>query len=315
MMKKIFFISLASLIITLIYNIAHSQEKSEKFPDLKGPYLGQSPPGLIPELFAVGIITTDNNEGSSGFNLDGSHFIFQRSENGKQNTYEMAEINGNWTKPVIVPFADMMLNGDFTIGPDGKTLYFQSITPIEGLASEGRISNLWKVQKTSAGWTKPKPFGSNINTKWHESFASAANDGTLYFFSRRPGGKGESDLYFSNLIQGEYAASENSGDIFNTVDHEWDPFIAPDKSYLIYCSTKPGGYGEDDFYISFSKDNGSWTKPVNMGEKINSSGWDNRPYVTPDGKYFFYTSTKRGNRDIYWVDAKIIETFKPERSK
>lgn len=52
-----------------------------------------------------------------------------------------------------------------------------------------------------------------------------------------------------------------------------------------------------------------------MGDKINSEDSENRPYITPDGKYFFFTSTNRGNRDIYWVDAEILEDFKPKAGK
>jgi Tol biopolymer transport system component len=50
-----------------------------------------------------------------------------------------------------------------------------------------------------------------------------------------------------------------------------------------------------------------------MGNKINTEKSENRPYVSPDGKYFFYTSTIRGNRDIYWMDAKIIDALKPKK--
>ena len=75
---------------------------------------------------------------------------------------------------------------------------------------------------------------------------------------------------------------------------------------------KPGGLGGDDFYISWKTASGEWGKPVHLGTEINSAGSDNRPYVTADGKYFFFTSDRRGNRDIYWVDAKILETFRPK---
>ena len=102
---------------------------------------------------------------------------------------------------------------------------------------------------------------------------------------------------------------------FNTEAHEWDPFIAPDESYLIFCSTKPGGFGGDDFYISFKDSNNKWSEPVNLGELINSPASDNRPYVTNDGKYFFYTSSKRGNRDIYWVDARFLDQFRPKNHR
>jgi hypothetical protein len=77
----------------------------------------------------------------------------------------------------------------------------------------------------------------------------------------------------------------------------------------------PGGPGDDDLYVTFKKDDGSWSKPVHMGNIINSDKSENRPCVTPDGKYFFYSSTVRGNRDIYWVDAKIIESLKPKSLK
>jgi len=49
---------------------------------------------------------------------------------------------------------------------------------------------------------------------------------------------------------------------------------------------------------------------VHMGEEVNSPQSENRPYVTVDGKYFFYTSIKRGNRDIYWVSADFLDRFK-----
>ena len=119
-----------------------------------------------------------------------------------------------------------------------------------------------------------------------------------------------SDIFKSRLIDGKYTRIENPGNAINTEYHEWDPYVAPDESYLIFCSTKPDGLGGDDLYISFLKKDGSWSAPVHMGKDINSPASENRPYVTTDGKYFFYTSTKRGNRDIYWVDAGIIGDMK-----
>ena len=97
----------------------------------------------------------------------------------------------------------------------------------------------------------------------------------------------------------------------NTEHHEWDPFIAPDESYLIFCSTRPGGLGRDDLYVSFRGEDDGWSEAVHMGDEINSPRSENRPYVTLDGKYFFYTSIKRGKRDVYWVSAKYLDRFRP----
>ena len=100
------------------------------------------------------------------------------------------------------------------------------------------------------------------------------------------------------------AATANS---LNTEYHEWDTYIAPDESYMIYCTMMPGGLGSDDLYVTFETNDGSWSKAVHLGNQINTEKSENRPYVSPDGMYLFYTSTIRGNRDIYWVDAKIIQ--------
>jgi len=47
-----------------------------------------------------------------------------------------------------------------------------------------------------------------------------------------------------------------------------------------------------------------------LGEKVNSAGSENRPCVTRDGKYFFFTSTRNGSRDVLWVEAKYLARFK-----
>jgi len=125
---------------------------------------------------------------------------------------------------------------------------------------------------------------------------------------------GQSDLYLSEYNDGKYANPVNL-EVLNTQFHEWDPYIAPDESYLIFCSTRPGGMGQDDLYISYRNNQNQWSKPILLDDRFNSSRSENRPYVTHDGRYFFFTSSRKGNRDIYWVDAKIIEELKPEELK
>jgi hypothetical protein len=288
-----------------------SIQKNTHFPALKGPYLGQKPPGMTPELFAPGIITTDKSEGCSGWGNDMEYFIFQRWIEGKSKLYIMNQNNGIWSAPELLPFVDKYQVGDFTIAPDGKTMVFASNVLIDEIGSEGEGGNIWIVVKTETGWTEPKHIGLGINTKYHDSYPCLTANGNLYFFSRRPGGYGDSDLYMSEFVGGEYQAPVNLGPKLNTEYHEWDTFTAPDECYMIYCSTMPAGLGEDDLYVTFKTVDGSWSEPVNMGNEINTEKSENRPYVTPDGKYFFYTSTIRGNRDIYWVDARIIEGLKP----
>jgi hypothetical protein len=303
-------ISIVFCLYLLATSAVFSQQK--EFPKLTGPYLGQTPPGIEPKLFAPGIITTDTSEGCSGWGNDMEYFIFQRWIDRKSKLYIMNQVNGVWSEPKLLPFVDKYKVGDFTIAPDGKTIVFASKILIEEIGSEGEGSNIWIVEKTATDWTEPKHIGAPINTKYHDSYPCFAKNGNLYFFSRKPGGFGQSDIYLSKFIEGKYQMPVNLGSSLNTEYHEWDTYIAPDESYMIYCSMMPGGLGSDDLYITFKTNNDSWSKPVHIGNEINTEKSENRPYVSPDGKYFFYTSTIRGNRDIYWVDAQIIEDLKPD---
>ena len=108
---------------------------------------------------------------------------------------------------------------------------------------------------------------------------------------------------------------------------EFDFIVAPDDSYLIFASDRPGGYGQDDNYICFRRDDGRWTHPVNMGTRVNSYGNEMRSFVSHDQKAFFFGSTRRavvpkgevfeseaavkyGDNDVYWIDGSIISELK-----
>jgi hypothetical protein len=65
---------------------------------------------------------------------------------------------------------------------------------------------------------------------------------------------------------------------------------------MIFKSNRPGGYGDNDVYISFKKYDGTWTHPKNMGPSFNTQKNENPIDVSPDGKYMFLYL----NGDMYW---------------
>ncbi len=323
--RRFLWASVAVLCVSCWTVAAAAQE--EPFLLLEGPYLGQEPPGLEPEIFAPGIVTTGESEAGSVFFHDGRKFLFKRWK-PLRSVYFMEEKDGRWTQPQLTRFTGKGSFGDFTFAPDGKRMYVTSNWPLQEGGEYAEAGSIWRLEWTGAGWSEAHPLPHPINTEEHqESYPSVTADGTLYFFSRDRGGYGLSDILRSRWVDGKYTEPENLGALINTEHHEWDPFVAPDESYLIFCSKKPEGLGEDDLYVTFRRDDGSWTTPANMGQGVNSSASDNRPYVTLDGKYFFFNSSRKvdgfsdleealrpgnGNRDIYWVDAKIIEQFRPK---
>ncbi len=311
-MKTKSFLWLSILLIFLMSNTIIGQND---FPILKGPYLGQKPPGITPKVFAPGIISTEATEGASSFSPDGKCYLFARARSSLDGILIMEQINGLWTKPRLASFSAGKHDWDFMLTPDGKTIFVASTRPLRKGESHTKDHQIWMSKRIEENWSEPQLLPSPIYSGQHDSYPSVTRDRTLYFFSNRSGGLGHGDIYRSNRIKGKYLEVKNLGEPINTEQHEVDPFIAPDESYLIFCSDRAGGYGRQDIYITFRDKDGSWTTPVNMGDSINSPYDEYIPYITPDGKYFFFTTNISGNRDIYWVDARIIEGLKSEELK
>lgn len=302
----------------LVFLAANSFLQEKDFSVLKGPYLGQKQPGLAAEVFAPDIISTSQHEALYGFFNNGTLLIFDRTDPSEKiwipAVYVMEMTKGSWMTTKGSPYRGKPWYHSFTSAPEGKVLYFAWRGSLDQQDSSNDI-NIWQVQKTEAGWAEPTKLPFPVNSKDLDTYPSVSGEGTLCFFSRREGGFGKGDIYISRSNNGRYTDVENLGRTINTEFSDIDPFIAPDESYLIFSSNRPGGYGGLDFYISYRMKDGSWTKPLNMGAGINSSGHEDRPKVTPDGRYLFLTRDTSGNLDIYWVDAKVIKDLKPKELK
>ena len=309
-----------SLIVFVMLFISCARQSD--FPVLKGPYLGQKPPGKTPEIFAPGIISIEGYEElCSGWMDDGKVLIFSRLKLGddwkKKPTYWMVMKGGVWSEPVEVPFNDLHPH-NFSVAADGTTLYFTTIWSEVKPRRLLRSTNLWKVKYMGGIWDQPKKLGPAINTDNNsESYPTVAKDGTIYYMKHDSNGYGKVDLVYHKLIDNQYGEMMNVGAPVNTPLNELDPYVAPDKSYLIFLADYKDSRGSWDLYISFKKREGKWTESINMGDDINTSAWESRPYVTIDGKYLFFS---RGEEDpswadIFWVDATIIEELKPDELK
>src|ERR1043165_7102967 len=249
-----------------------------------------------PALFAPGVISTEDMELNAAFAPDGRTVYFtKRTPKAQLWTILVSTLKGSrWSTPRVAEFSGQYAGFDPFVSPDGSQLFFSSNRP-----APGKVKNdfdIWVVKKTAAGWSTAASIGPDINTESQEFYPSVANNGTLYFSSNREGGKGSLDIYRSRLVNGKYSKPENLGDEINSKYSDGDPYIAPDESFLIFVSyNRPEGLGEGDLYISFNQ-NGHWTAAKNLGAPINSSALEFCPNMSPDGKYFFFTS-ERGFAD------------------
>ncbi len=313
--------------------------KKEDFPVLKGPYLGQNPPGMMPEVFEPKIVSTGLDELNSIFSPDGREFYFcVRNFLGAVSIFQMKMEGMNWLHPKLLPFASRYGDIDVTMSPDGSKILFSSLRPVPGSEKPKEDYDFWMVERKGDTWGDPIYLGEDINSDSHDFYPMMAGNGTIYFSSQREG-PGTNNIYRSEYVDGRYSKAVKLGDAINTEHREFDPYVSPDESFLIFTSSRPEGFGSGDLYISFKDQEGNWTKAKNLGDKINTRGSEYCPMISPDGKYLFFTgagrnarripdnpftyedfknchdSSKNGLSDIYWVDAKIIEDLKPGKSE
>jgi hypothetical protein len=161
------------------------------------------------------------------------------------------------------------------------------------------------------GWSELKSLGAMFDRKdWGIMRLSASAKGTYVFDDY----KSDDLIRISTIKDGKRQAPKKMGSVVNTGKWTAHPFIAADESYLIWDSEREGGYGDTDIYISYRQKDGSWGPATNMGDKVNSDKAEFYASVTPDGKHILFNRgmDDKGNIDIYWVDAQVIEALRPE---
>jgi glyoxylase-like metal-dependent hydrolase (beta-lactamase superfamily II) len=263
---------------------------------LTGAYLGQTPPGSTPEVFAPGVVSTQGNfEFSCTFSPDGKEFYFtRRRDAGGLNTIMVCRwTEAGWTAPEPIPNIGRIWNNEPHITANGKKLYFGSFRPLPGETQPDY--GIWMVERTAEGWSEPKYHGPGM-------FVTSTNEGTLYFTDVSPETP-DQGIVRTRLVNGQYAEQEVLMGAVNSPTPAAHACIAPDESFIIFDATRPGGQGgEGDLYVSFKQPDGSWGEAINLGDEINTQGTNFCPSLSPDGKYLFYTA----KRDIYWVSTEII---------
>ena len=301
------YITYALIIMTsIIFNIDLCGQVKKY--NLSGEYLGQEKPNHTPKIFAPGIISnTEEYEFGSVFSSDGNEFYYGVDISGKSEIRYMICKDNKWSKPKRGDFSYGFNCNDPFLSPDGNKLFFISDMPVDS-SIFNKDFNIWYIEKENGGWSKPINAGKAINSDKNEYYISFTNEGTMYFASNKgttDTTKWNYDIYYSEFKEGVFQKPIRMCDSINTSGYEADVFISPDENYIIFCSYRNDGFGQGDLYISF-KENNVWSKAINMGENINTEGHELCPFVTADGKYFFYTS----NKDIYWVDSGIIRSLK-----
>ena len=226
------------------------------------------------------------------------------SDSQQEDFYVSYWKEGHWSKVKDIgpPLNTSDNEGAQSLSVDGKRMYFTACNRPDGIGN----CDIYVSFKKGDNWSEPINLGEPINTTASEKQPSISPDGrTLYFISNRAGGKGGFDIYSSYLNDdGQWESPVNMGDSINTPYNEQSPFIHPDNQTLYFSSDGWVGMGGYDIFLSRRKEDGTWSKPVNLGYPINTQKDEIGLFVNAKGNKAYFSSSRIEGRglDIYSFD-------------
>jgi Tol biopolymer transport system component len=280
-------------------------------PFAKGPYLGQIPPGSAAKVFAPGLISDTRPqtwESCGTFSADGNTFCYLRVG----GFFITENTNQGWTTPKLIESIRENQPAAWgpCLSPDANSIYFtRAVGPVSKC-------NMYRSDRTAHGWSVPQSLGPPLSSPAYEVTCCIAMNNSMYFGSKRKYNKIR--IWFAPFVDNTWARAEQ---IFLDHPHAGDPGIAPDESFMVFTSINlPGGYGHRDIYLTLRLPDGTWSKPRNLGPRINSTYIEHSPRISPDKEYLFFTRSngwdpRKNSADIYWVALKeyLPESYrKPE---
>jgi hypothetical protein len=264
------------------------------------PYLGQTPPGNTPLIFAEGVISTGNVHGQLVISPDGKEMFWTTftplSEGMDVKIMHMIDNHGKWTDPQFPPFLANGMSSGCVFSPGGRKLFF-------GYTED--IAQGWKthyVAKTASGWSQPKNDGFLLNPS-----ASFTRSGMVYFSSALAGKPWNRGIFSARYSVTGFTDIQALDAAINSYYIDYTPFVSPEGDYLMFSSSRPTMDEEMFLHISFKNEDGTWSNPQKMNEKMGFSGQARFPSISPDGQYIFFCGDD-GN--IYWVSRAIVSQFK-----
>lgn len=273
---------------------------------------------IAPEISIENMGDSINSPASEYFptvSIQDSLFLFMRRQNLSREDFYTSSMGAHGFTAAI-PLSDTLnfaaKKGSMSLSADLQTLYYAADYAEQGY---GRY-DIYKVQRSPWGWSKPKNLGQRINSDYWDSAPSISPDGnTLYFASNRPEGYGGIDIYVSYKNEkGYWEDAINLGPVINTMGDDQTPYIHADNQSLYFSSNGRPGFGGADIYMARKKIDGTWTTPINLGYPINTYDNEGSIAVASNGSTAYIASDRadsRGELDIYKITlAENTRAFK-----
>lgn len=264
-----------------------------------------------PVILGKGTLSTDSVQWNNVYVSKTKELYFTKMGKSASIVHKMDYNNDTFQNLEAIPLPEGSPHSDIYVNPEGNMMLFSSIMQ-EHENDTITDWNIWKSLRKNDVWQQPEPFFSE-NIDGNQFFPWRTNSGNLYF-SISPHGSGNSDLYVSEFKAGKYLEPKALSGYINSPKLEGDAFISPDESYLIFAGfERDDNLGKSDLYISFNE-KGTWSIPTWLGSEINSKGYDGSPFVTQDGNYLIFTSSRGSTDDNTFFNHYIVK-FNPENHR
>jgi outer membrane protein OmpA-like peptidoglycan-associated protein len=261
------------------------------------------------------MVNSMDNEYFPGITADEQVLIFTRLVNGRdEEFYKSIKIDGKYTlaQNMGYPINTERNEGTVSLSADGQYIFY---TACNRPGAKGSC-DLFLSKLDGSSWSEPINLGAPVNTASWESQPSLSFDGkVLYFSSNRPGGYGESDIWYTTFKNGRWTPPVNAGPEINTPKDEQSPFIAKDDQTLYFNSEGHPGMGGVDLFYARRDAEGRWQKPVNLGFPINSEKDETCIVISSNGKDAFMArdgADSKGGLDIY--SFELYEEARPKKT-
>jgi hypothetical protein len=261
---------------------------------------------------SIGTLNTAALEGCPFEAPDGLSLYFASDRPGGVGgldiwTAHRTSVNAPWGPAVNAGSPINSSSDDFCPTPtDTGYLYFVSARP-GGCGG----ADIYRARLGSGPGSSYESLGCQLNSPAAEFSPSLVRDGgdaLLYFSSNRPGGfapedgaPADHDVYVSKMRPDSSFAPPTVVPGVNSAADDARPNVRLDGMELVFDSTRPGGLGGPDIWIS-TRSAGGWSTPVNPGAAINSASGESRPSFSRTGDRLYFGSNRpggQGNSDIY----------------
>ena len=212
--------------------------------------------------------------------------------------------NGGWSLPAnnLDQLNNRNNNAVVGVSKTGNTLYL--LNSYQG-GEVNQPGMAFSFNQTS-GWLDPNdvkiPKLADKIGNFYGIFVSSSEDVAVISMQQEDA-VGQEDLYvtFKDSFSGDWSEPMHLGDTVNTEGYEMSPFLSEDQRYLFFASNGHPGYGNADIFVSTRLDSTwtRWSEPRNLGDNINSAGFDAYLTIAANDEVFFISNRYGRSADIY----------------